>query len=189
MTTTIFCLELLNRERPFYYRNRTEYVVDGLVSEYLYPINLAAILQGYFSITRLLNWGPALGFLPSEDAVVFVQSSSLQHQDKDDFKDLMEKFPFLLRTELHTKYVMATAFMLLHPYGHLKRLMSSYRELPPNTMGAANADESGFDSSGFRSPAFDEHDQCVFSTGFLCEHRWPIFTNLVVLANYFQTLE
>lgn len=161
--------------------------MNGLVSEYLYPINLAAILRGYFPITRLMNWGPALGFVSSEDAVVFIDSSNFV-QYENELKNSFGKFLFHLRPEMHVKYVMATAFMLVHPYGHLKRLMSSYRQFPPTKTINQNPYSSFRLSTAMSSPSFDENGQCLSSTGFICEHRWPIFTNLIVLANNFQQL-
>ncbi|XP_067633572.1 alpha-amylase 1-like [Eurosta solidaginis] len=116
--------------RPFVYQNvvdigvdsisKTEYSSYGLVTDYLYAAELANIINGKAPLSSLINWGPAMGFLQHQQALVFVDS----HDGQRDAKLLGANR--LLSYKQPRKYIMATAFMLAHPYGRVKRIMSSY---------------------------------------------------------------
>ncbi|XP_011187201.1 uncharacterized protein LOC105215124 [Zeugodacus cucurbitae] len=116
--------------RPFVYQDvvdlgvdsvsKTEYSSYGMVTDYLYAAVLANIINGKAPLSTLINWGPAMGFLPHQQALVFVDS----HDGQRDRKLLGANQ--LISYKQPRKYIMATAFMLAHPYGRVKRIMSSY---------------------------------------------------------------
>ncbi|XP_036334513.1 alpha-amylase-related protein-like [Rhagoletis pomonella] len=116
--------------RPFVYQDvvdlgidsisKTEYSSYGIVTEYLYAAELANVINGKAPLSTLINWGPAMGFLPHQQALVFVDSHDVQRDRK------LLGANRLLSYKQPRKYIIATAFMLAHPYGRVKRIMSSY---------------------------------------------------------------
>ncbi|XP_049307501.1 uncharacterized protein LOC105233129 [Bactrocera dorsalis] len=116
--------------RPFVYQDvvdlgvdsvsKTEYSSYGMVTDYLYAAILANIINGRAPLSTLINWGPAMGFLPHQQALVFVDS----HDGQRD-RNLLGANQ-LISYKQPRKYIIATAFMLAHPYGRVKRIMSSY---------------------------------------------------------------
>lgn len=116
--------------RPFVYQDvvdlgvdsvsKTEYSSYGMVTDYLYAAVLANIINGKAPLSTLINWGPAMGFLPHQQALVFVDS----HDGQRDHNLLGANQ--LISYKQPRKYIIATAFMLAHPYGRVKRIMSSY---------------------------------------------------------------
>ncbi|XP_039956077.1 uncharacterized protein LOC120771885 [Bactrocera tryoni] len=116
--------------RPFVYQDvvdlgvdsvsKTEYSSYGMVTDYLYAAVLANIINGRAPLSTLINWGPAMGFLPHQQALVFVDS----HDGQRD-RNLLGANQ-LISYKQPRKYIIATAFMLAHPYGRVKRIMSSY---------------------------------------------------------------
>lgn len=91
-----------------------------MVTDYLYAAELANIINGKAPLSTLINWGPAMGFLPHQQALVFIDS----HDGQRDRKLLGANQ--LISYKQPRKYIIATAFMLAHPYGRVKRIMSSY---------------------------------------------------------------
>lgn len=157
--------------------NRTEYTTYAIVTEYLYPIELSIILEGKAPLTSLINWGPALGFLPHQDALVFIDSHETQrHLPKEMGNNKV------LTYKSRNKYIMANAFMLLHPYGQIKKVMSSY-QFGNNNQGPPTEEE---DADVIASPRFDNNAQCSSDSGWICEHRWPALVNVLQVANYFS---
>ncbi|XP_014085655.2 alpha-amylase-related protein [Bactrocera oleae] len=116
--------------RPFVYQDvvdlgvdsvsKTEYSSYGMVTDYLYAAVLANIINGKAPLSTLINWGPAMGFLPHQQALVFVDS----HDGQRDHNLLGANQ--LISYKQPRKYIIVTAFMLAHPYGRVKRIMSSY---------------------------------------------------------------
>uniref|UniRef100_A0A1I8MXJ4 alpha-amylase n=1 Tax=Musca domestica TaxID=7370 RepID=A0A1I8MXJ4_MUSDO len=157
--------------------SKTEYSTYGVVSEYLYGVEIATILQGKAPLSSLINWGPAMGFLPHQDSLVFIDSPETQRG----LPPQLGKNRALTYKQRH-KYIMANALMLAHPYGRIKRIMSSYYFRNPDQ--GPPADEK--DGDEIRSPEFNEQQQCLPSSGWVCEHRWPPMLQLVKLANYFS---
>ena len=100
---------------------RTEYITYGVVSEYLYAAELATILNGKAPLSFLINWGPVLGIVPSTDALVFIDSHDTQRRLPLDLGQNR-----VLTYKQRIKYIMANVFMLAHPYGGIKRIMTSY---------------------------------------------------------------
>lgn len=147
-----------------------------MVSEYLYAAELATILNGKVPLSSLINWGPALGFVPSSDALVFVDSHDTQRG-----LPLALGQNRVLTHKQRIKYIMANVFMLAHPYGGIKRIMSSYY-FHDEDQGPPSDDSEG---EGISSPQFNEQNQCTKSSGWVCEHRWPPLVAMVQMANYF----
>ncbi|KAM7345297.1 alpha-amylase 2-like [Cochliomyia hominivorax] len=173
--------------RPFLYYDvfdlgldpisKTEYTTYGVVSEYLYPAELSNIIKGKVPLSSLINWGPALGFLTHQDSLVFIDSHDTQ-------RGLPEQLGHnkMLTYKQRLKYIMANVFMLVHPYGHIKRIMSSYYFNDEN-QGPPEEDE---ESEEIRSPAFNKQQQCTKESGWVCEHRWPELVSVLKVANYFR---
>ncbi|XP_037811388.1 uncharacterized protein LOC119603429 [Lucilia sericata] len=175
--------------RPFVYHDvfdlgldtvsKTEYSTYGVVSEYLYPAELATIIQRKVPLSSLINWGPALGFLAHEDALVFIDSHDTQRGLPQQLGNNQ-----LLTYKQRPKYIMANVFMLIHPYGAIKRIMSSYYFADKDiNQGPPTEDEEGEQIS---SPQFNEQQQCTKESGWVCEHRWPVLVNMLKVANYFS---
>ncbi|TMW52953.1 hypothetical protein DOY81_001986 [Sarcophaga bullata] len=174
------------KSRPFIYQDvfdfgldsvsKTEYITYGVVSEYLYAAELATILNGMVSLSSLINWGPALGFVPSTDSLVFIDSHDTQRGLPLDLGQNR-----VLTYKQRIKYIMANVFMLAHPYGGIKRIMSSYY-FQDEDQGPPTDDSEGEDIS---SPQFNEQKQCTKASGWVCEHRWPPLVAMVQMANYF----
>ncbi|KAI8123852.1 hypothetical protein FF38_12350 [Lucilia cuprina] len=175
--------------RPFVYHDvfdlgldtvsKTEYSTNGVVSEYLYPAELATIIQRKVPLSSLINWGPALGFLAHEDALVFIDSHDTQ-------RGLPQQLGHnkMLTYKQRLKYIMANVFMLIHPYGAIKRIMSSYYFSDKDiNQGPPTEDEEG---EQIGSPQFNEQQQCTKESGWVCEHRWPVLVNMLKVANYFS---
>ncbi|XP_053965676.1 uncharacterized protein LOC128868007 [Anastrepha ludens] len=209
--------------RPYVYQDvvdlgvdsisKTEYSSYGMVTEYLYAAELANIINGKAPLSSLINWGPPMGFLPHQQALVFVDSHDGQREHE------LLGANQLLSYRQPRKYIMATAFMLAHPYGRVKRIMSSYyfaaqqlEQGPPMEEGEAQeevegAEENGIEAKGeeatdedattgdapppqIRSPTFDESTgRCEFASGWVCEHRWPPVVKMLELVNTLSELE
>ncbi|KAI9575242.1 hypothetical protein GQX74_014995, partial [Glossina fuscipes] len=175
--------------RPFFYHDvvdmgsdsisKTEYTPIGVVTEYLYAVKLANIINAKSApLTSLINWGPAMGFLSHQNALVFVDS----HDTQRGLVSELSRNRVLTHKE-RTKYVIANVFMLAHPFGRLKRIMSSYHYLDGDVnRGAPRVNTT----DGIRGPEFDANYQCRRVSGWVCEHRWPVMLNMVAFANYFN---
>lgn len=118
-------------------------------------------------MNHLSNWGPAWGFLPSNEALVFVDNHDNQRGHGAGGDDILTyKNP--------KQYKMATAFMLAHSYG-IARVMSSFSFT--NTDAGPPADGSG----NIVSPTFNADGSC--SGGWVCEHRWRQIKNMIGFRN------
>uniref|UniRef100_A0A1I8PLT6 alpha-amylase n=1 Tax=Stomoxys calcitrans TaxID=35570 RepID=A0A1I8PLT6_STOCA len=178
-----------DKARPFMYHDvfdigldlisKTEYSTYGVVSEYLYAAELATILNGKVPLSSLINWGPAMGFLPHEDALIFIDSHDTQRGLPRDLGT-----NHLITHKQRQKYIMANALMLSHPYGRIKRVMSSYYFPEKDIDQGPPAGENDTDTIG--SPQFNEEGLCTYYSGWVCEHRWPPLVRLMKLANYFS---
>lgn len=94
---------------------RFEYNGKGTVTEYMYSATLADAFQGKTTLHSLLGIGPKRGFLPSEDAIIFLMNHDNQRKENDPLEIYKER----------CQYEMALAFMYAHPYGIIN-LFSSY---------------------------------------------------------------
>lgn len=160
--------------RPFIYQevidlggeaiSKTEYSGMGAVTEFMHAREIGLFFNGKKPLHDLLQWGPAKGFLKSDDAIIFVSNHDNQRQNVDDiitFKD-------------RRRYIMATAFMLAHPYG-IPRLMSSYEFEDFDQGPPADAKHD------ILSPSFTDDGQCV--SPWICEHRFPPIVEMIKFRN------
>ncbi|XP_055372787.1 alpha-amylase 1-like, partial [Condylostylus longicornis] len=167
--------------RPFFYQevidlggeavSKTEYNSFGVVTEFLYSKEIGEIFNGKKSLSTLINWGPTIGFLPHSDALVFIDNHDNQRGHGAGGE-------LILTHKKPKKYIMATAFMLSHPYG-IKRIMSSYQF--NSTDQGPPADEN----DNILSPIFDNKtEECLAydkenNVSWICEHRWQSIVNMV----------
>lgn len=163
--------------RPFIYQevvdmggeviSKTEYVGFGAVTEFLHSRDIGLTFQGRKPLHDLLQWGPAKGFLPSNDAIVFVDNqdnqrasgpggdATISHKDK-------------------RRYIMANAFMLAHTYG-LPRAMSSF-EFEDEVQGPpADANHN------IVGRVVGDDGQCM--SPWVCEHRWQPIVEMINFRN------
>ena len=114
--------------RPFIYQevidlggeaiSKTEYSGLGVVTEFLFSNEIGMAFNSKKPLAGLLHWGPAKGFLPPNDAIVFVDN-------QDNQRGKGSATPWTLTFKNPKEYKMANAFMLAHPYG-ISRIMSSF---------------------------------------------------------------
>lgn len=163
--------------RPFIYQevvdlggeaiSKTEYMGLGAVTEFMHSRDISLTFRGRKSLHDLLQWGPAKGFLPSIDAIVFVDNH-------DNQRGLGPGSSDIISYKDKRQYIMANAFMLAHTYG-LPRLMSSYE----------------FDVADQGPPADGNHNivgrvigadgQCM--SPWVCEHRWKPIVAMIKFKN------
>ncbi|KAK4876350.1 hypothetical protein RN001_012772 [Aquatica leii] len=142
----------------------------GIVTEYRPSVEISRLLRSYDKLTDLQNWGSALGFLHSDEALVFVDSHDNQRgRGTGDENILTYKDPKLYR--------MATAFMLAYPYG-ITRIMSSY-EFENIDQGPPH-DWNGNTLITILDPDW----VCV--NGWFCEYRWRQIYNMIGFKNAVQ---
>lgn len=163
--------------RPFMYQevidlggeaiSKTEYNGLGIVTELLHSRDLGLTFRGKKPLHDLLQWGPAKGFLPSRDALVFVDNHDNQRghgAGGDEIISYKDK----------RQYIMANAFMLAHTYG-LPRVMSSY-EFETLEQGPPH-DENHHIVGRTLGP----DGQCL--SPWVCEHRWLQVANMIKFRN------
>jgi alpha-amylase len=163
--------------RPFIYQDvidlggeaisKIEYSGLGAVTEFMHSRDIGLTFRGKKPLHDLLQWGPAKGFLPSNDAIVFVDNHDNQRGDGPGGMDI-------LSYKDKKQYIMANAFMLAHPYGR-PRLMSSY-EFETMDQGPP-ADGNG----NIIGPMIDSEGQCI--RPWVCEHRWNPIKAMIKFRN------
>lgn len=131
-----------------------DYLGNGLVTEFKFPVALVAAF-GKSDLGGLSDFSTQPGWLPSDQAVVFVDNHDLQRGHAGAGEILNYKDGY--------RYDIAIAFMLAYPYGY-PMVMSSYRfsdgdQGPPET-----------------SP-LDEASGC--GNAWVCEHRRSFVTNMI----------
>lgn len=115
----------------------------------------------------LLKWGPEKGFVPSNDAVVFIDNH-------DNQRLFVRGFTEILNFKDKRRYILANVFMLAVPYG-LPRIMSSYDFM--SILDGPPQDES----NQIISPKLNEAGQC--ESPWICEHRWPQIVEMIRFRN------
>lgn len=144
--------------------SKTEYSGMGVVTEFLHSRDIGLTFQGKKPLHSLLKWGPAKGFLPSKDAIVFVDNHDNQRTEGDEIISYKDK----------RQYIMATAFMLAHPYG-LPRLMSSYN------FSSVDQGPPADESKNIIGRIINADGQC--ESPWICEHRWMPIVNMIKFKN------
>lgn len=174
--------------RPFIYQEvidmnngepitRWQYRHMGRVTEFLYGAKLGAVVRksGGELLAYLRQFGEAWGFLPSNDALVFIDNHDNQRGHGGAGSVLTFFEPRL--------YKMATAFMLAWPYG-VPRVMSSYHWPRDFRDGKDQNDWIGPPTdSEWRIQNVLRHPDDTCGNGWVCEHRWRQIYNLVELRN------
>lgn len=142
--------------------SKYEYSGMGTVTEFKFQDEIGRAFRGENKLKWLISWGPSWGFLPSDEALVFVTN----HDSQRDGSTLTYKNA--------KPYRMAIAFQLAHPYG-VSRIMSSYyfdnREQSPPTA----------DGQTILSPIIFANGSC--GNGWVCEHRWRQIYNMIGFKN------
>jgi alpha-amylase len=165
------------KSKPFIYQeivdlggeaiSKTEYTGLGAITEYLHSKELGLVFQGKKPMHALLKWGPERGFVPSKDAVVFIDNH-------DNQRLFLTGFTEILNYKDERRYVLANIFMLANPYG-LPKIMSSFEFKKP--FDGPPQDEE----HKITSPEINEREQC--ERPWVCEHRWPAIVEMIKFRN------
>lgn len=137
----------------------------GLVTEFRHSMEIGRAFRGHNQLRWLRTWGEAWGFLPSIDALIFVDNHDNQRSGSDTILTYKQK----------REYRMATAFMLAHPFG-VPRVMSSF--------AFDNKDQGPpADANGNIVPATYDAQSGQCNGGWVCEHRWPEMVGMIGFRN------
>lgn len=147
--------------------SKTEYVGLGAVSEFMHSRDIGLTFRGKKPLHDLLQWGPAKGFLPSKDAIVFVDNHDNQRGNGPGGEAIISY-------KDKRQYIMATAFMLAHTYG-LPRLMSSYEFQSDDQGPPADANHN------IVGRTINAEEQCL--SPWVCEHRWKPIAAMINFRN------
>jgi alpha-amylase len=142
-----------------------EYFQNGDVTEFKYSLNLGRIFrQG--RLAELEQFGESWSFIPSTEAIVFVDNHDNQRGHGGGGGVLTHKDGRL--------YELATLFMLGWPYGY-PQIMSSFAFTDPDAGPPTNtAGEPEPIHIGDKANCFEE---------WVCEHRWQLIANMVTFRN------
>lgn len=147
--------------------SRDEYRHLGTITEFRFSGEIGGVFRGYNNLRWLINWGEGWGFLPSWQALVFVDNHDNQRGHGGGGESV-------LNYKVARQYKMATAFTLAHPYG-IVRLMSSF-DFAHSDQGPPQ------DASGnIISPSILPDGTC--GNGWVCEHRWRQIYQMVDFRN------
>lgn len=143
--------------------SKFEYTDLGSVIEFQYSHEIGRVFRGKVPLKSLANWGPEIGMIESEKALVFVDNHDNQREGGD-----------ILTYKEPKNYKMAVAFMLAYPFG-IPRIMSSFDFHDPGQAPPSS------DGETLLSPSIKEDGSC--GNGWICEHRWPAIYNMVEFRN------
>ena len=139
----------------------SEYFNLGTVTEFNYCFGVGNLIGEISALVDLDKDGKNWGFIPSPASFVFINNHDNQRGHGGGGNVVTFKNPYELK--------LATAFMLTHPYGHVKRVMSSYY--------FANNDQGPPPNQ----PSWDTECSNNPDNGWVCEHRWPTILALFQL--------
>lgn len=95
------------------------------MTEFKYSDTLSYVLRKTYKMRRLAQWGAKQGFIPrSTDALVFVNNHDTERGHGAGGKNIVTYKDRKL-------YIMATAFMLAHPYG-IPKILSNFDFTDPD---------------------------------------------------------
>ncbi|KAG5679493.1 hypothetical protein PVAND_009057 [Polypedilum vanderplanki] len=169
--------DFLPKSKPFIYQeivdlggeavSKTEYTGIGAITEYLHSKELGLIFQGKKPMHDLLKWGPERGFVPSKDAVVFIDNH-------DNQRLFLRGFTEILNYKDEKRYILANIFMLANPFG-LVKIMSSFEftdayDGPPQE-----------ENHKITEPKINANLQC--ERPWVCEHRWLPIIEMIKFRN------
>lgn len=135
----------------------SEYTQNGDVTEFNYERTLGFYFKGRGPLKDLRNIRTFSGWLPSNDAVVFVSNHDDQRQNAD---------ATLTYKDSGDLYYIGEIFSLAYPYGYPK-VMSSYR----------------FEDHDQGPPANGVHSGDACGANWICEHRWRGVANMAEFRN------
>jgi len=139
----------------------SEYMSTGLVTEFKYSTKLGETFkQG--KLAWLKSFGESWGFMPSYNAVVFVDN----HDNQRGHGGAGNVVTF----EDGRLYELANVFMLAYPYGYPK-VMSSYEFHHDTDAGAPDV------------PVHNNGQLMCFAQDWQCEHRWQYISGAVDFRN------
>lgn len=95
--------------------NRYDYKHLGAVTEFPYSYNLGKAIKSYVPLQSLKDIGTHYGMIPSEFAIVSVDTHDMQRESHSD----------VVTYKSSREYIQATAFMLAFPYG-IPLVLSSF---------------------------------------------------------------
>lgn len=147
--------------------SKTEYSGMAAVTEFLHSRDISETFLGKKPLHDLLQWGPKKGFLPSKDAITFIDNHDIQREG-------LPGVDKIITFKDKRQYIMANAFMLAHTYG-LPRLMSSF-EYETMEQGPP-ADEN----HNIVGRVIDGTGQCL--SPWVCEHRWKPIVAMIKFKN------
>jgi alpha-amylase len=130
------------------------YVENGMVTEFKFPPVIVEAFE-FGNLDALTDFSSHPGWLPADQAIVFVDNHDLQRGHAGG--------AIIVNYKDGERYNLAVAFMLSYPYGY-PMVMSSYR----------------FEDDGQGPPdssPLDESNGCGHD--WVCEHRRPAITNMV----------
>ena len=131
----------------------TNYIQNGMVTEFKYPPVIVDAFE-YGKPDALTGFSSRPGWLPSEQAIVFVDNHDLQRGHAGG--------TVIVNYKDGERYNLAVAFMLGYPYGY-PLVMSSYR----------------FEDDGQGPPDSSPHNDNGCGQDWVCEHRRPAIANMV----------
>jgi len=143
---------------------REEYTPMGAVTEFRHGAKMNVLFNNGDKLKYMSNWGTGWSFLPSEQALIFIDNHDTQRGHGE-----------ALTYKSARRYKMAVAFMLAYPYG-IPRVMSSFDfevsdDGPPTNDGG----------NTILSPKINADNSC--GNGWICEHRWRQIYNMVGFRN------
>lgn len=149
--------------------SKNEYTGLGVVTEFSFSDAIGRTFRGLEPLKNLKNFGPAWGFMSSENALVFVDNHDNQRGHGAGGSNI-------LTFRNQRLYIMATAFELAYPYG-IVRLMSSYYFPESSTDLGPPKDYAG----NIVSPSIQEDGTCA--RPWICEHRWRQIRSMIHFKN------
>jgi alpha-amylase len=148
-----------------------DYAGLGDITEFRYGRELAHVFYAG-RLAELQGFGEGSGFLPSTDAVVFVDNHDNQRGHGGGASVLTHEDGGL--------YELAVVFMLAYPYGY-PRIMSSYAF--DNSDAGPPHLEDGTTDPIYDDPVAGETATDCFD-GWVCEHRWAPIAGMVGFHNF-----
>lgn len=138
-----------------------EYAGNGLVTEFKYSVEIGNTFRNG-QLSWLSNFGEGWGFMPSYQAVVFVDNHDNQRGHGGGGN--------VITFEDGRLYDLANVFMLAYPYGYPK-VMSSY-DFHGDT-----------DAGGPGVPVHNNDTLECFAGNWKCEHRWSYISGAMEFRN------
>ncbi|KAK4876349.1 hypothetical protein RN001_012771 [Aquatica leii] len=173
MQTILSRLKNLNTDFGGEAISKYQYTDLGAVTEFKHSAEIGRLFRGFDKLAFLESWGAEWGFLPSDDALVFIDNHDNQRGHGAGGSNV-------LTFKTPKQYKMATAFMLAHPFG-ITRIMSSF--------GFEETDQGPpqDEQENILSPIINPDDTC--GNGWICEHRWRQIYNMIGFKNIVQGTE